>query len=313
MSQGRALRAIVVTGCAGTARAAPGPSAADRKPVMDEVATARTVVVKCGGVVTERPGSLCADLARRHRDGDRLVLVHGGSTDIERISGLLGIRQRRLVGPDGVSGRYTEPETLAVVTMALAGIVKPRLVEALARHRVPAIGLTGLDAGLVRAAAKKPFRASLDGRSTIIRDDRSGRITAVDSAALGRLLDAGFVPVLSPPALGENGPLNVDADRLAAAVAVAAGATELVLLSGVPGVLADLGDPESVLSRCQVAEWAALPATGGGMGAKLSAARTALLAGVRVRIGSGLRPAPVSAALAGQGTEVVLEPAPAAG
>ena len=276
---------------------------------MDEVATARTVVVKCGGVVTEQPESLCADLASWHRAGDRLVLVHGGSTDIERVGALLGIRQRRLVGPDGVSGRYTDPDTLAVVTMALAGIVKPRLVEALARHRVPAIGLTGLDAGLVRALAKKPFRASVDGRAAIIRDDRSGRITAVDSAALCRLLDAGFVPVLSPPALGEDGPLNVDADRLAAAVAVAVGATELVLLSGVPGVLADLDDPASVLPRCQLAELAGLPATGGGMGAKLSAARTALLAGVRVRIGSGLRPAPASAALAGQGTEVLLEPA----
>ncbi|MEO7260434.1 MAG: acetylglutamate kinase [Jatrophihabitantaceae bacterium] len=279
---------------------------------MGEVVTARTVVVKCGGVVTEQPESLCADLARRHRDGDRLVLVHGGSTDIDRVSALLGVRQRRLVGPGGVSGRYTDPDTLAAVTMALAGVVKPRLVQALVRHGVPAVGLTGLDAGLVRAAAKKPFRASVDGRPTIIRDDRSGRITAVDSAALRRLLEAGFMPVLSPPAFGADGPLNVDADRLAASVAEAVGADELVLLSGVPGVLADLGDLTSVLSRCLIAEFAAPPVTDGGMGAKLSAARTALLAGTRVRIGSGLQPAPVSAVLAGQGTEVILEPAPAA-
>jgi acetylglutamate/LysW-gamma-L-alpha-aminoadipate kinase len=195
-----------------------------------------------------------------------------------------------------------------VVTMVLAGVVKPRLVETLARHGVPAIGLTGLDAGVITAATKKPFRASLDGRSAIIRDDRSGRISAVNSTVLHRLLDGGFLPVLSPPAFGADGALNVDADRMAAAVAAAIGAQELVLLSDVPGVLADLADPGSVLARCPVPVDGRPPVSGGGMGAKLTAAHTALAAGVRVRIFSGLVPQPLSKALAGQGTEVVLEP-----
>ncbi|HEX8095764.1 acetylglutamate kinase [Jatrophihabitans sp.] len=269
---------------------------------------ASTVVVKCGGVVSELPEPLCADLADRHRKGERLLLVHGGASDIDRIGGQLGVRQRRLIGPGGVSGRYTDPETMAVVTMALAGVVKPRLVEALVRHGVPAIGLTGLDAGLVTAVTKKPFRARLDDRSAIIRDDRSGRITAVNSTALHRLLDAGFLPVLSPPAFGADGALNVDADRLAAAVAAAMGAQELVLLSDVPGVLENLADRESVLARCSIPADGRPPVSGGGMGAKLTAAHTALVAGVRVRIFSGLVPAPLSKALAGHGTEVVLEP-----
>lgn len=265
------------------------------------------VVVKCGGVVTEQPEFLCEDLADRHRKGERLLLVHGGSSDIERIGGQLGVRQRRLVGPGGVSGRYTDPATLAVVMMALAGVVKPRLVEALVRHGMPAIGLTGLDAALVTAVAKKPFRAAVDGRSAIIRDDRSGRIASVNSAALHRLLDAGFLPVLSPPAFSEDGALNVDADRLAAAVAAAVGARELVLLSDVPGVLADRADRGSVQARYVVPVEGPPAVSGGGMGAKLTAARTALVAGARVRIFSGLEPAPLSKALAGHGTEVVLE------
>ena len=266
-----------------------------------------TVVVKCGGVVAERPEALCADLADRYANGERLLLVHGGSSDIDRIAGQLGVRQRRLVGPGGVAGRYTDPETLAVVTMVLAGVVKPRLVEALVQHGVPAIGLTGLDARLVTAMVKKPFRASLDGRSAIIRDDRSGRIATVDSVTLHRLLDAGLLPVLSPPAFGEDGPLNVDADRLAAAVAVAMGAQDLVLLSDVPGVLADPKDDRTVLPHYPVPLDGPPRISAGGMGAKLTAARTALAAGVRVRIFSGLQPAPLSQALAGQGTEVVLE------
>lgn len=278
---------------------------------MAEADSGATVVVKCGGVVAELPELLCADLADRYRTGVRLVLVHGGAADIERIGGQLGVRQRRLVGPGGVSGRYTDPATLAVVTMTLAGVVKPRLVDALVRHGVPAIGLTGVDARLVTAVAKKPFRSSLDGRPAIIRDDRSGRITAVDAAALGRLLDAGFLPVLSPPAFGVDGPLNVDADRLAASVAAALGARELVLLSDVPGVLTEAADHGSAVARCSVPPDGPPAVTGGGMGAKLTAARTALQAGARVRIFSGLLPAPLSKALAGQGTEVVLAAATA--
>lgn len=265
-----------------------------------------TVVVKCGGVVAERPGSLCADLAERHRNGERLLLVHGGSSDIDRVAERLGVRQRRLVGPGGVSGRYTDPPTLALAMMTWSGVVKPRLVELLVGHGVPAVGLTGLDAGLVTATAKKPFRAVLDGRSTIIRDDRSGRIAAVDGTMLHRLLDAGFLPVLSPPAFGTDGPLNVDADRLAAAVAAAMAAEELVLLSDVPGVLADPADPDSMLAQFEVPLDGPPGVSGGGMGAKLTAARSALLAGSRVRICSGLVAEPLSRGLAGQGTEVVL-------
>jgi acetylglutamate/LysW-gamma-L-alpha-aminoadipate kinase len=266
-----------------------------------------TVVVKCGGVVAERPESLCADLAERHRNGERLLLVHGGSSDIDRIAEQLGLRQRRLVGPGGVSGRYTDPPTLAVAMMTWSGVVKPRLLEILVRHGVPALGLTGLDAGLITATAKKPFRASLDGRSTIIRDDRSGRITAVNGTALHRLLDAGFLPVLSPPAFGADGPLNVDADRLAAAVAAAMGAEDLLLLSDVPGVLADPADPGSVVARFEVPLDGPPAVSSGGMGAKLTAARAALLAGSRVRICSGLAPEPLTRGLAGAGTEVVLD------
>ena len=129
----------------------------------------------------------------------------------------------------------------------------------------------------------------------------------MNGPALHRLLDAGFLPVLSPPAFGTDGPLNVDADRLAAAVSAAMGAEELVLLSDVAGVLADPADSGSVLSRIAVPADGVPAGSTGGMGAKLTAARTALTAGVRVRIGSGLAQAPLSRALAGQGTEVVLD------
>jgi acetylglutamate/LysW-gamma-L-alpha-aminoadipate kinase len=198
---------------------------------------------------------------------------------------------------------------LDVLLLALAGRAKPRLLMALSAAGVPAIGLTGLDAGLLTAVRKPARRAVCNGRTMLIRDDLSGRITSVRAEVLSALLDTGLTPVISPPALGvDNAPLNVDADRVASAVAVALGAHRLVLLTAAAGVLADPADPESLLTQC------AVPATGpvypraiGGMHRKLIAAREALLGGVpAVRIADGRLDRPLWSAIRGAGTAMVL-------
>ncbi|RFU37964.1 [LysW]-aminoadipate kinase [Actinomadura logoneensis] len=257
-------------------------------------------VVKCGGAVPAGP--VCADLAGR---AGEVVLVHGGAPEIERLSAELGVASRTLVSPSGVTSRHTDPAMLDVVTLALTGRAKPRLLRALAGSGVPAVGLTGLDGGLLRARRKPAQRAVRDGRTVIVRDDHSGRITGVRPRVLRVLLDGGFVPVVSPPAAGEDGaPVNVDADRAAAAIAAALGADRLVLLTCAPGVLRDASDPGSLLARCTLPREGAVPhAASGGMHRKLIAAREALLAGVpRVSVSDGRVPRPVTAALGGAGT-----------
>ncbi|MFC4909655.1 [LysW]-aminoadipate kinase [Actinomadura gamaensis] len=257
-------------------------------------------VVKCGGAVPPEP--VCADLAGR---AGEVVLVHGGAPEIERLSAELGVPARTLVSPSGVTSRHTDPAMLDVVTLALTGRAKPRLLRALAAHDVPAVGLTGLDGGLLRARRKTAQRAVRDGRTVIVRDDHSGRVTGVRPELLRTLLGAGFVPVLSPPATGEDGaPVNVDADRAAAAVAVALGAARLVLLTSAPGVLRDASDDASLLARCALPREGPVPhAASGGMHRKLIAAREALLGGVpRVSVSDGRLPRPVTAALGGAGT-----------
>ena len=122
------------------------------------------------------------------------------------------------------------------------------------------------------------------------------------------LRDAGFTPVLSPPAGDLDGaPLNVDADRLAAAVATALGACRLVMLTAAPGVLRDADDESSLLACCELPDEALLArAASGGMHRKLIAAGEALQGGVpEVRIADGRGPAPLSAALAGAGTVLI--------
>jgi acetylglutamate/LysW-gamma-L-alpha-aminoadipate kinase len=266
-------------------------------------------VVKCGGNPTVDAAGICADVASLVREGQSVLLVHGGSGEIARLAGKLGVPQRTLVAPDRVSTRYTDPATLEVVILALAGGVKPRIVAELSRLGVPSVGLTGLDGGMLRARRKSVIRSVVDGRTTLVRDNLSGRLSEVRIELAETLLRSGFVPVVSPPAIDEHDhPVNVDADRVAAALAVALGADQLVLLTGAPGVLADPDDDTSVLSTYEV------PATGapgrfvgGGMALKLVAAREALAGGVAlVCIADGRISNPASRALAGSSTTVTM-------
>jgi [amino group carrier protein]-L-2-aminoadipate 6-kinase len=249
-------------------------------------------VVKCGGALD--PGPVCADVAR---SGGRVVVVHGGAPDIASLAAELGVPQRTLVSPAGVRSRHTDPATLDVVTLAMTGRAKPRLLRALAAHGARPVGLTGLDAGLLRARRKAARRAVSGGRTVIVRDDHSGRVVSVAPDVLRTLLDAGFTPVVSPPATGEDGrPLNVDADRAAAAIAAELKADRLLLLTAAPGVLADVADEASVLARCALPAGGPVPhAASGGMHRKLIAAREALLGGVReVLVADGRIDRPVS-------------------
>jgi acetylglutamate/LysW-gamma-L-alpha-aminoadipate kinase len=288
---------------------------------LDGNVTTSVTVVKCGGGEAIQAGRVCADIAALHRQGEQLVLTHGGSSEIERLAAQLSVPQRTLVAASGASSRYSDAATVDVLTLALAGRAKPRLLLALAAHGVPAVGLTGADAGLLRARRNAAQRAVVDGRTVVVRDDLSGRIVEVNTAVLRLLLDAGITPVVSPPAVGAAGELlNVDADRVAAAVAVALGATRLVLLTAAPGVLRDAADQDSLLPRCELpATGEAVPGAGeatpgparpgGGMRRKLHAARDALVGGVpQVVVADGRSEHPLARALAGAGTTVALRP-----
>jgi acetylglutamate/LysW-gamma-L-alpha-aminoadipate kinase len=273
------------------------------------------IVVKCGGNASLDPAAVCADIAKLTAAGRKVVLVHGGSKEIERLADRLDVPLRRLTSPEGLSARYTDSATLEVVSLALAGVVQPRLVAELISDGTPAVGLTGVQGALVRARRRKAQRALVRAKQVIVRGDHSGRITRVNTKLLRTLLDSDFVPVISPPVLGEDSSvLNADADRVAAAVAGALRASALVLLTGAPGVLDDPDDPKSVLATCAIPREGPPPRRDGGIGVKLLAARDALIAGVpTVLIAGGSGPDPVRQALSGTATRVTLAPAVPAG
>lgn len=252
-------------------------------------------VVKCGGELA--PENICADVAKLRARGDRVILVHGGAPEIARLAAELDVPAKTLRSPSGVTSRHTDLATLDVITLAMTGRAKPRLLRALAAHGVRGVGLTGLDAGLLLARRKPAQRSVVDGRVVLVRDDYSGRVVKVASDVLQALLDAGLVPVVSPPAISADGhPLNVDADRAAAAVAVAVSADRLLLLTAAPGVLTDVSDQTSLLPVCVLPAGGSIPyAATGGMHRKIIAAREALAGGVsEVIIGDGRTPQPLT-------------------
>jgi len=165
----------------------------------------------------------------------------------------------------------------------------------------------GLDGGLLIARKKEASRAIEDGRVVRVKDDRSGVVEEVRADLLRVLLGAGYVPVVGPPAISRAGELlNVDADRVAAQVAVALGAETLLLLTNVVGVLRDRNDPASRIdSVSRDAVDSMMPYAEGRMRKKILAAREAAAGGVgRIVIASSMVPEPVEHALAGHGTVI---------
>ncbi len=260
-----------------------------------------TLVVKVGGAVGNALEPTLDDLASRAD----YVLVHGGSAEVDRLGSALGLPSEFYTSPSGVVSRKSDPAHLEVVVLALAGKVQTAVVAALAARGVRAVGLSGVDGGMLRARRKQGARAVVGGRVLRVMDDWSGTIDSADPAVLRALLGAGFVPVVGPPAVTEKGEVvNVDADRAAAAVAVALGAPDLLLLTNVPGLLRDPSDPTTLVrevARQSVEE--VLPLAAGRMRKKVLAAQDALRGGVgRVVIASSAGRAPVTRALAGEGT-----------
>jgi [amino group carrier protein]-L-2-aminoadipate 6-kinase len=262
-----------------------------------------TLVVKVGGAAGNALAPVLSDLASR-KD---FVLVHGGSKEVDRLGKELGRPSEYYTSPSGVVSRRSDAARLEVVVLALAGKVQTEIVAELARRGVRAVGLSGVDDRLLVARRKVGARAVVEGHTVRLADDLSGSVESVNRGLLRLLLDAGITPVVGPPALTATGELvNVDADRVAARVAVALGSEALLLLTNVPGLLRDPDDPGSVIPHVGREEFeAVLPLARGRMRKKLLAAREARDGGVpRVVIAPSGGPAPVTRALEGHGTVV---------
>jgi len=265
-----------------------------------------TVVVKIGGAKAVDPAGAVADVADLVEAGEPVAVVHGGSTAVDDLLDRLDIDPTYVETPDGVVGRFTDEATMEAFTMAM-GKVNSDLVATFRAAGVDAVGLLGVDGGLLTGARKSAVRVVEDGKKKIKRGDHSGRIESVNAGLLETLLGEGYTPVAGPPMLADDGvAVNTDADRAAAAVAGALGA-RLVVLTDVAGVYADPDDPSTLIDSVTTpAEYDALTdAAEGFMTKKVMAATEALESGAsEVVVADANADAPVTDALGDGGTHI---------
>ncbi len=263
------------------------------------------LVVKVGGSLGIDYDSVCRDLASHIQSGRRAILVHGGSAETNALSEKLGKPPRMVTSVSGYESRYTDRETLTIFEMVYCGKMNKGIVERFQKLGVNAVGLSGMDGRIWQGRRKSTITIVENGKRRVLRDDYTGRIERVNLDLLNLLLDHGYTPVLTPPAVSREGEaINVDGDRAVAVLGAALGVDKLVILSNIPGLLRDLEDETSLIREIPVEEADAfMEFAQGRMKKKLLGAVEAVQQGVReVVFGDARLPDPISQALSGKGT-----------
>jgi acetylglutamate kinase len=241
----------------------------------------KTFVVKTGGGVFADVAAtrvLIEQIGILHYFGVRVVLVHGGGPQLTEISTALGVPTRMVGGR-----RVTDEKSIDVTAMVLNGLINTRVLAICRDLDIEAVGISGVDAGLVRAHRRPPVRLSTDGE--LVDFGFVGDIDAIEPAVLRKLLDNGLMPVVSPlSADGAGTLLNINADTVAAAIGAALGAEKLILCTGAAGILGSLDDPGSLISYTDLQGLKRLREEGriaDGMLPKARAIEAAIRGGVR--------------------------------
>ncbi len=261
-------------------------------------------VVKIGGSKGIDYDAFVRDLANYKS----FVLVHGGSHELGEIATKLGRPPVFITSVSGFTSRYTDRETLEIFNMVYAGKMNKMLVEKLQKAGVNAVGLTGMDGRILEGPQKEALKIIENGKKKILRGDLSGTIERVNAKLLRLLLENGYTPVLTPPAISyESVAINVDGDRCAAQIAIALSAEKLVILSNVPGLLKNPEDASSLIThiqRDQISDFIETYAKG-SMKKKLLASKEALDGGVKqVLLGGARTEWPLTQTLNGAGTRI---------
>ena len=204
----------------------------------------KVFVLKAGGEIFADPvqtRALMEQVGILHQVGIRVVLIHGGGPQSTALATALGLDTTFVEGR-----RVTDSASLDVAMMVLNGQINTRVLAACRDLQIPAVGISGVDAGLIRAHRRPPVKR--DGNESV---DYGfvGDIDSVEIDILVKQLDNGLMPVVSPLSCDEAGTLlNINADTVASAIAAELGAEKLILLTGAPGVLEDIDDPRSLIS-----------------------------------------------------------------
>jgi acetylglutamate kinase len=238
-------------------------------------------IVKAGGAVfgdAAMMRALVEQIALLHYLGIRVVLVHGGGPQLTELTEALGVPTRMVQGR-----RITDEKSIDATSMVLNGLINTRILAICRELEIDAVGLSGVDAGLVRAHRRPPVKLPASGET--VDYGFVGDIDRIDATVIRKHLDSGLMPVISPLSSDDRGTLlNINADTVAAAIGAALSAEKLILCTGAPGILERVSDPSSIISYTDLAGLARLRAEGSlteGMLPKAKAIEDALRGGVR--------------------------------
>ncbi|MGC4029071.1 MAG: acetylglutamate kinase [Steroidobacteraceae bacterium] len=239
----------------------------------------KTFVVKAGGAVFGDPHAtraLIEQIAILHYLGVKVVMVHGGGPQLTQVTEAMGVPTRMVQGR-----RVTDEKSIDATSMVLNGLINTRLLAFCRDLEIEAVGVSGVDAGLIKAHKRGPVQ--VEGET--VDYGFVGDIDLVDESVLKKLLDTGLMPVVSPLSADDKGTLlNINADTVAAAIGAALGAEKLILCTGAPGILENVADPGSVISYTDLKGLDALRKSGAikdGMLPKAKAIEEAIRGGVR--------------------------------
>ncbi len=267
------------------------------------------LVIKLGGSAGINVEYTLDDLAAMW-PGERIVFVHGANAALDTFMQAQGRQPRLVTSSTGQISRFTDRETMDDMLAIYAGRTNKRIVEGLQARGVNAVGLSGIDGGIARGTRKDALRVVEDGKPKVLRGDYAGSLKEINTHLLTLLLDNGYLPVLTPPALSQHGEaINVDGDKLALRLALALDAKALIILSNTAGLLADVNDPASLIRQIDVSSDdstdAAMAAAAGRMKKKVQAGIDAVREGIPLVVfGDANTERPITAAMNGQGTQL---------
>lgn len=245
----------------------------------------KTFVVKFSGKVTENREnlmSLTEEIALLHQVGIRICVIHGGGKQLNELAERLGVVQTVIDGR-----RVTDDDTLELAKMIFAGKINTDILAALRNRGVAAVGVSGIDGNIVQAVKRPPreFTNKQTGEVKTIDFGHVGDVLEINADLLSLLLENNYLPVVSSLGADEEGRVfNINADTIAAEIAVQLKAEKLVLLSDVNGIYLDPKDSTSKISRLTVEQVDELIEEGiatGGMIPKLQALIHPLKRGVK--------------------------------
>lgn len=233
----------------------------------------KTFVVKFSGKVTEDKenlASLAEELALLHQVGIRVCVIHGGGKQLNELAAKLGVVQTVVGGR-----RVTDDDTLELAKMIFRGKINTEILAQFRRRGVHGVGLSGIDGGVI-TAIKRPPKDVLNnetGETKIVDFGHVGDVVNVDVSLINNLLDSNYLPIISSLGADDDGRIfNINADTIAAEIAVSLGAEKLILLTDVNGIYLDENDESTKISRLTVADAHEMIASGratGGMIPKL--------------------------------------------